>query len=66
MTMSKIISSVPQQLLEDVDPTEILAALHKRQVDTQKLIGEYRGVLNDLAIEIEMLRDRVKKLEESK
>jgi len=64
--MSKIISSVPQQLLEDVDPTEILAALHKRQVDTQKLIGEYRGVLNDLAIEIEMLRDRVKKLEESK
>jgi len=66
MTMSKIISSVPQQLLEDVDPTEILAALHKRQVDTQKLIGEYRGVLNDLSIEIEMLRDRVKKLEESK
>jgi len=64
--MSKIISSVPQQLLEDVDPTEILAALHKRQVDTQKLIGEYRGVLNDLSIEIEMLRDRVKKLEESK
>jgi len=64
--MSKIISSVPQQLLEDVDPTEILAALHKRQVDTQKLIGEYRGVLNDLSIEIEMLRERVKKLEESK
>lgn len=66
MTMSKIISSVPQGLLEDVDPTEILAALHKRQVDTQKMIGEYRGVINDLAIEIEMLRDRVKKLEESK
>ena len=64
--MSKIISSVPQGLLEDVDPTEILAALHKRQVDTQKMIGEYRGVINDLAIEIEMLRDRVKKLEESK
>lgn len=66
MTMSKIISSVPQGLLDDVDPTEILAALHKRQVDTQKMIGEYRGVINDLAIEIEMLRDRVKKLEESK
>ena len=66
MTMSKIISSVPQGLLEDVDPTEILAALHKRQVDTQKMIGEYRGVINDLAIEIEMLRDRVNKLEESK
>lgn len=64
--MSKIISSIPQGLLEDVDPTEILAALHKRQVDTQKMIGEYRGVINDLAIEIEMLRDRVKKLEESK
>lgn len=64
--MSKIISSVPQGLLEDVEPTEILAALHKRQVDTQKMIGEYRGVINDLAIEIEMLRDRVKKLEESK
>ena len=66
MTMSKIISNVPQTLLEDVDPTEILAALHKRQVDTQKLIGEYRGVLNDLSIEVEMLRDRVKKLEENK
>ena len=66
MTMSKIISSIPQGLLEDVDPTEILAALHKRQVDTQKMIGEYRGVINDLAIEIEMLRDRVNKLEESK
>ena len=64
--MSKIISNVPQTLLEDVDPTEILAALHKRQVDTQKLIGEYRGVLNDLSIEVEMLRDRVKKLEENK
>lgn len=64
--MSKIISSIPQGLLEDVDPTEILAALHKRQVDTQKMIGEYRGVINDLAIEIEMLRDRVNKLEESK
>lgn len=48
---------------EDVDPTEILAALHKRQVDTQKLIAQYRDIVTDLAVEIEMLKNRIDKIE---
>jgi len=47
----------------DVEPHEILAVLHKRIVYAEKMVGEYRQILNDVKVEVEMLRDRVAKLE---
>ena len=61
--MSKIVSSSPIAP-ENVEPMEILIAVHKRICDAEKIIKQCRDTLVDQNVEIEMLRDRVKKLEE--
>lgn len=49
---------------EDVEPMEILIAVHKRICDAEKIIKQCRDTLVDQNVEIEMLRERLKKLEE--
>ena len=44
---------------------EILIAVHKRICDAEKIIKQCRDTLVDQNVELEMLRERVKKLEEN-
>jgi len=48
---------------ESVEPYEILIALHKRVVNTEKLVGEFRDHLSNFEIELEILKNKVFKLE---
>ena len=55
----------PQQvgMADEAEPHEILFAIHKRVVDTEKLMMGYRNHAKNLEIEIEMLKERMGKLE---
>jgi len=64
--MSKIITSNSLNMLEDVEPTEILAAIHKRIVSAEKSFIEVRSIMNEFGVELEMLKDRMSKLESSR
>jgi hypothetical protein len=60
--LSQIVT--PQQIQNalDADPAEILRAVHKRIVDTEKLMGEYRNFAQNQQTDIEMLQERVREL----
>ena len=47
----------------DVEPYEILIAIHKRVVITERLIGEFRDHLSNMEIELEMLKNKVAELD---
>lgn len=49
----------------DVDPIEVLAALHKRIVQVEKLQRELRVHMSNFELDIESLTERVNKLEEN-
>ena len=63
MTTTNILT--PQQLgmAHEAEPHEVLLAIHKRVVDTEKLMMGYRNHAKNLEIEIEMLKERMEKLE---
>lgn len=55
----------PDQIraIEDSTPGEVMFALHKRMVSAEKLIAQYRDLLQDTLVEVQMLKDKVKELE---
>lgn len=61
-----ILTSQQVKMAEEAEPHEILFAIHKRVVDTEKLMAGYRNHAKNLEIEIEMLKERVGKLEKIK
>ena len=61
--MSNIISPQQVQMASEAEPAEILVAIHKRIVDTEKLMREYRNFAKNQQLEIEMLKERMEKLE---
>ena len=64
--MSNIISPQQVQMASEAEPAEILVAVHKRIVDTEKLMREYRNFAKNQQLEIEMLKERMEKLEKIK
>ena len=64
--MSNIINPQQMQMASEAEPAEILVAIHKRIVDTEKLMREYRNFAKNQQVEIEMLKERVDKLEKIK
>ena len=64
--MSNIINPQQMQMASEAEPAEILVAIHKRIVDTEKLMREYRNFAQNQQVEIEMLKERVDKLEKIK
>jgi hypothetical protein len=62
--MSRIITDDKLNMIDDVEPTQVLMAVHKRLVAAEKGFMNLRGVVSDLSIEIEMLKDKIDKLEE--
>ena len=63
MTTTNILT--PQQLgmAHEAEPHEVLLAIYKRVVDTEKLMMGYRNHAKNLEVEIEMLKERMEKLE---
>ena len=64
--MSNIINPQQVQMASEAEPAEILVAIHKRIVDTEKLMREYRNFAKNQQLEIEMLKERMEKLEKIK
>ena len=64
MTESNILT--PQQVsrANEAEPHEVLLAIHKRVVDTEKLMIQYRTHAQNMDVEIGMLKERLEKLEE--
>ena len=58
----------PQQvsIANEAEPHEILLAIHKRVVDTEKLMIQYRNHAQNLEVEIGMIKERIEKLEKVK
>lgn len=62
--MSKIITNEQLNLVDEAEPTEILAAVHKRLVMAEKGFGVLKGIVQDFSVELEMIKERISKLEE--
>lgn len=62
--MSNIVTPQQIQSALDADPAEILRAIHKRIVDTERLMTDYRNFAMNQQTDIEMLRERVAELQE--
>ena len=64
MAMSETILTPQQiQMAEDAEPHQVLFAIHKRVVDTEKLMISYRNHAKNLEVEIGMIKERLDKLE---
>ena len=59
-----ILTSEQVKMAQEAEPAEVLFAIHKRVVDTEKLMMGYRNHAQNLEIELEMLKERIVKLEE--
>ena len=51
------------QMAESAEPHEVLFAIHKRVVDTEKLMKDYRTLAQNIMVDIEMIKERLHKLE---
>ena len=58
----------PQQvsMANEAEPHEVLLAIHKRVVDTEKLMIQYRTHAQNMDVEIGMLKERIEMLEKVK
>ena len=63
MAESNILTPQQVSMADEAEPHEILLAIHKRVVDTEKLMMGYRNHAKNLEVEIEMLKERMEKLE---
>ena len=63
MTPTNILTPQQVGMAHEAEPHEVLLAIHKRVVDTEKLMMGYRNHAKNLEIEIEMLKERMEKLE---
>ena len=59
----KILTPDQIQMAQEAEPAQILAAIHKRIVDTEKLMMGYRNHAKNLQVELEMIKERIEKLE---
>jgi hypothetical protein len=62
--MSKIITNEQLNLVDEAEPTEILAAVHKRLVMAEKGFSALKGIVQDFSVELEMIKERLDKLEQ--
>lgn len=62
--MSNILTPDKVNMAAEAEPHEVLFAIHKRMVDTEKLMIEYRNYSKNQQIEVEMLKERVARLED--
>ena len=58
----------PQQvsMANEAEPHEVFLAIHKRVVDTEKLMIQYRTHAQNMDVEIGMLKERIEMLEKVK
>ena len=63
MAESNILTPQQVSMANEAEPHEVLLAIHKRVVDTEKLMIQYRNHAQNLEVEIGMLKERVDKLE---
>jgi len=66
MSESNILTPNQVAMANEAEPHEILLAIHKRVVDTEKLMVQYRNHAKNLEVSIEMLRERIDRLEKDK
>ena len=66
MSESNILTPNQVAMANEAEPHEILLAIHKRVVDTEKLMVQYRNHAKNLEVSIEMLKERIDKLEKAK
>ena len=66
MSESNILTPNQVAMANEAEPHEILLAIHKRVVDTEKLMVQYRNHAKNLEVSIEMLKERIDKLEKDK
>lgn len=62
-TSENILTPQQVQMAQEAEPHEVLIAIHKRIVDTEKLMINYRNHAKNLEVEIGMLKERLVKLE---
>ena len=63
MAESNILTPQQVSIANEAEPHEILLAIHKRVVDTEKLMMQYRVHAQNLETTIAMLQERVEKIE---
>ena len=64
MAESTILTPQQVNMSNEAEPHEILLAIHKRVVDTEKLMVQYRTHAQNLEVTIAMLQERIGKLEQ--
>ena len=64
MAESTILTPQQVNIANEAEPHEILLAIHKRVVDTEKLMVQYRTHAQNLEVTIAMLQERIGKLEQ--
>ena len=64
MTESNILTPQQVSMANEAEPHEVLLAIHKRVVDTEKFMVQYRTHAQNMDVEIGMLKERLEKLEE--
>ena len=64
MTETSILTPQQVSMANEAEPHEILLAIHKRVVDTEKLMVQYRTHAQNLEVTIAMLQERIGKLEQ--
>ena len=63
MAESNILTPQQVSMANEAEPHEVLLAIHKRVVDTEKLMIQYRTHAQNMDVEIGMLKERIEKLE---
>tara|TARA_R110000737_G_scaffold319407_1_gene330622 strand:- start:526 stop:741 length:216 start_codon:yes stop_codon:yes gene_type:complete len=62
--MTNILTPEQVSRADEAEPHEILLAIHKRVVDTEKLMISYRNHAKNLELSLGMLTERIVSLEE--
>ena len=63
MAESNILTPQQVSIANEAEPHEVLLAIHKRVVDTEKLMIQYRTHAQNMDVEIGMIKERMEKLE---
>ena len=66
MAESNILTPQQVSIANEAEPHEVLLAIHKRVVDTEKLMIQYRTHAQNMDVEIGMIKERIEKLEKVK
>ena len=66
MAESNILTPQQVSMANEAEPHEVLLAIHKRVVDTEKLMIQYRTHAQNMDVEIGMLKERIEMLEKVK